>query len=122
MEIILAISKETGEEIIGRLVGEIQEDLNYICMQDIFKIQWVNNQNGQILPVPVDYPSPSLESLLTIKAYENFVRYFSILKDKYWYFKEEDIKEEVVKWYNTAIASKTGITMANDIPQSTIIT
>ena len=111
------IVKESSQLLIGEMVADDDEDLDYITLKNITIVNLVQNKEGVLVPVPVDYPHPYLYTLLTIKKNENFINNeFEFNKDKIHYFTEDDMNADIIGWYKSVQANKSGIQLATEMP------
>ena len=70
--------------------------------------------------VPADYPHPYLHTLLTIKAFEKLDE-FKFNKDSIHYFTEDEMSIDIVGWYKSVQANKSGIQITNEMPSKSNI-
>jgi len=109
------IVRENSQLLIGETIHEDIPELDHIALKNVVIVNLVQNQEGVLVPVPVDYPHPYLNTLLTIKAFEN-LEVFEFKKSQIHYFTEDDMNADIIGWYKSVQANKSGIQITSEMP------
>jgi hypothetical protein len=109
MSVALLVFKNTGQVVMCE-VNPVTETEKFTRITDYVEIRFVQKDEKTMMPIPVVFPDPSLDGLLTCVGKK---KELTINKDDVYYYSECDIADGTISFYRKLMGK---IDIAKTIP------